>query len=362
MSNVSTSEPLRSTQLIALARDLDPSITERTLEHWRHLGLLPHAMRSGQDGKRPIWTYPAATADQLSALLHLRKLTKDPNALRATLWYNGYSIDTGRVRESISAFLGGLLATLEKELAKNNPRVGSDPDMRWQAIQALAATQARKRGKGVPRFGRQALRERTTAFASMFGLVLDDPTALKRLELDASTVERLIGVDKARRFRPEGAGPWLDGAPEDGLVAFSQTGGLSRLIAVTEGASEAELEAARDVARLLLGGLTAFARLADAMSGRENTSGLAGLRMLVDEPLSAIVIVPLILSLLASPQIAQNLHGVLEAIGTSIVPVEQRVKALAELSEEERALELENLSNLPFAQQLQINRLIRSSS
>lgn len=61
---------------MVLAGELDPAVTERTLEHWRHQGLLPHPKWSGQDGKKPVWTYPAVTVDQLRALLHWRRQTK----------------------------------------------------------------------------------------------------------------------------------------------------------------------------------------------------------------------------------------------------------------------------------------------
>ena len=114
----STSDRLQTTQLLALAGETDSLVTERTLEFWRHQGLLPHPERSGQDGKRPVWTYPPETVDQLRALLHLRQQAKDPNVLRAALWYDGYAIETTRVRSSISAYLRQLRDICEKELAK----------------------------------------------------------------------------------------------------------------------------------------------------------------------------------------------------------------------------------------------------
>lgn len=343
---------------MALAGELDPSVTERTLEHWRHQGLLPHPERSGQDGKKPVWTYPAITADQLRALLHWRQQTKDPDVLRAALWYDGYLVETTRVRESIRAHLAGLLITFEKELTKRQPGAADDPDARWRAIQAVAAILARKRGKGFPRLSRQALGERTAAIALTLGLLLNDETAMRRLEADAPAVERLIGVDRGRRFRPGAAGPWLDGPPETGLASFAQTGSLSRLVAVTEGATDQELEVARDLARTLLGGVSAFSRIADAMVGRDNASGMAGMRMLDGDPHAAVVIVPLVLSLLTSPELAQNLQDVLTAIRRSVQPLEQQAKELAAMSEDARTERLKNLLDLPFTEQVQIKRLI----
>ena len=358
----STSGRLQSAQLMALARELDPSVTGRTVEHWRHQGLLPHPERSGQDGKRPVWSYPAISADQLRVLMHRRQETKDPNVLRAALWYEGYPVETARVRESISTYLGGLLTTFERELTKRQPGAADDPDARWQAIQAVAAILARKRGQGFTRLGRQVLSERTAAIALTLGLLLNDATAMRRLEADALAVERLIGVDRGRRFRPGAAGPWLDGLPETGLASFAQTGSLSRLIAVTVGATDQELEVARDLARTLLSGVSAFSRIADAMVGRNNASGMAGMRILDGDPHAPMVIVPLIKSLLTSPELAQNLAEVLTAIRSSVQPLEQQAKELAALPEKDRAERLKNMSDLPFAEQVRIKRLVAEFS
>ncbi len=63
--NGSTSDRLQTVQLLALAREVDASVTERTLEFWRHQGLLPRPGRSGQSGKTPLWTYAPEAANQL---------------------------------------------------------------------------------------------------------------------------------------------------------------------------------------------------------------------------------------------------------------------------------------------------------
>ena len=77
-------------------------------------------------------------------------------------------------------------------------------------------------------------------------------------------------------------------------------GSLDRLITVVDGASDTELEIARNLARTLLGGISAFSRIADAFDGRDNASGMAGMRMLDDDPHAALIIVPLVLSILSS--------------------------------------------------------------
>jgi hypothetical protein len=356
-SDGSTSERLQTAQLLAVAAEIDPSVTERTLEFWRHQGLLPRPERTGQRGKTPIWTYPTGASDQLRDLLRLRDQTKDPNVLRAALWYDGFPIQTARVRNSIGAYLAQLRDICERELAKRSSGA-DDPEARWQAIQAVAQVTARKRGKGFPRLSRQALSERTSAIALTLGLVLGEEEATRQLEAHAPEVERLIGVDRGRRFRPGGVGPWLDGPPEEGLESFAQIGSLARLIEVVHTAADAELHAARDLGRTLLGGISAFSRIADAIVGRDNASGMAGMRMLDGDAHAVLFVVPLVLSILSSSELAQNLGQVIADLQSNVLPIELKVRELAALSEEEQTERLTNLAQLPFVEQLRIKRLL----
>jgi len=361
-SSGSTSERVKTAQLLAVAVKTDPSTTERTMEYWRHQGLLPRPERSGQEGKRPVWTYPPGTTDQLCSLLDLRRQSKDTNVLRAALWYDGYAIESSRVRSSISTYLRQLRETFEKELAKHHSGAVGDPAARWEAIQAAAQVMARKRGKGFPRMNRQALSDRAKGIALTLGLLLGDQEAMRHLEADAPAVERLIGIDHGRRFRPDGAGPWLDGPPEDGLVTFASMGSLDRLLAVVDGATDDELDVARDLARTLLGGISAFSRIADAFDGRDNASGMSGMRVLDGDPHAPMVIVPLVLSILTSTELAKNLGQVLTAIQSNVLPLEQQARELAALPEDVRLERLKNLSEIPFVEQVRIKRLVAEFS
>lgn len=191
----STSAGFRASDLLELAHRSDSSVTERTLEYWRAQGLLPRPERVGQDGKRPIWSYPGGTADQLSALLRWRRKTKDPDVLRGALWYEGFPVEMARVRDSMGVVLQDVLNVFKKEIAKRTDHP-DDPEERWQAVQAIAHTVASKR-KGIPRLGRQALSERSAGVALTIGLMIDEPVALERLAADAPFLERLMGVDRA---------------------------------------------------------------------------------------------------------------------------------------------------------------------
>lgn len=357
-----TSARLQTGQLIALAADADAPVSERTLEFWRQQNLLPHPERSGQNGKRPVWLHPPETADQLRALLRLRQQTKDPNVLRAALWYEGYMIETARVRDSINSHLCQFRNLCKKELEKHHSGPPGSPEARWQAIQAAARVLAGKRGKEFPRLSRQTLAERSVGIALTLGLLLGDEEAMHHLEADAPAVERLIGVDRGRRFRPGGAGPWLDGPPQEGLKSFANGANLDRLIAVVDGATDEDLKAARDCARTLLGGISAFSRIADAFVGGDNASGMAAISALDGDPRAALFVVPLVLSILGSTELAQNLGLVLSAIQTNVQPIEQQARELAALSKEQRTEYLKKLSQLPFSEQLPIRRLLAEFS
>jgi hypothetical protein len=357
----STLDKVRAPDLLELARSLDPSVTERTLEYWRAQGLLPRPERIGQEGKRPVWSYPPGTGDQLTSLLQWRRKTKDPNMLRAALWYDGFPVDTDRVRQSMAVSLQGLIELFDKEVAKRTDRP-NDPGARWQAIQAIARTVASKRTKGIPRLGRQALSERSAGVALTFGLMTNEPLALQHLEADAPALERLMGVDRGRRFKPGGAAPWLDGPPEEGLASFAELGGVARLLKVLKEASDAELELARSLARTLIGGISALSRIADAIAGRDNAAGFAWVRFTANEPSTAVLVVPLLVAILRTSELASGLDQVLTSLQANALPVEQRVKELLALPEAERAERLKNLPELPFAEQLRIRRLLTQFS
>lgn len=358
LSTGSTSERPQTAELVALAAESDPAVTERTLEFWRHEGLLPRPQRDGQSGKTPVWTYPPEATSQLRVLLRLRGHTKDLNVLRAALWFEGYPVDTAKVRMSISAYLRQLRDVFERELQKRSSGA-EGPEAREQAIRSVAQVLARKRGQAFPRLSRQALSERTDAIALMLTLILGDELRAPDLEAHGHAVERLIGVDRGRRYRPAGVVPWLDGPPEEGLQAFAAVGSLPRLVAVVDSASELDLQAARTLAATLLSGIAAFSRIADAIVGRDNASGMLGMALLQNgDPQAVLFVVALVLSILRSSELAANLSQVVDALEGNVLPLEKRLRALAALSSAEQAARLKHLEQLPFADQVSVKRLL----
>lgn len=347
-----------SAALLEAATAVDATITARTLELWRHKGLLPHAERTGQSGTQPVWTYPAEVAEQLQALLRLRATSKDPNVLCAALWFDGYAVDTARARSAVLSYLRRMFEDIEKTFAKLR-KPGDDPsEARWAAIEELARRFAGKRGKDTLRLSRQSVDDRTRAFALIFGLGLDLPEASERLQSDAPVLERAMGVDKGRHYRPYGAEPWISGPPEEGLARFREVGSLPHLISVMESATDAELDEARATTRTVLDGVALFSQIADAFAGHSNASGMAVMALLRDDPVLRVMMIAFVVSVRRTPTLSSNLDALSTALTESVLPPASRLQALAAMPTEERVAKLPRFGELPWPEQRALTRAI----
>jgi hypothetical protein len=340
----SSGERLRTAELLARAQRAEPDSSERTLEFWRHQDLLPHAERTGQEGTRPVWTYPAAAADQLRALLHLRQATKDPDLLRAALWFDGYPVPTSRARDSMTSCLRKLLTDLEKQLARRRKGTGRERGQdRIDVLAEVARDLAVQRRTPIPRFGRQSLAARQQAFEAILCLGLGEDMTPGQLDDAGAAVERVMGLDQARRYRPDGAQPWLTGPPAEGLALVHKMGSLPHITGTLESANDCDLEAARPLARTLLTGISAFSLMADAFAGYPNASGLGATPFLSGSPLIRVMMLAWALSITRSPILATNLAEISGALTDSILPVRATARELAAIAEPELAERLQHL-------------------
>lgn len=351
-----TLDRITGADLLAISGEIDVSVTERTMEFWRREGLLPRPERTGQAGKQPVWTYPHEATEQLRKLLQLRRKTKNPNTLRVALWYQGYDIEITRVRASMLVYLQGLQSALGKQLQKHLPGKTEDDGIPLGAIESVASILARKRGKGVIRAGRQSLNDRTQAVTLLLSLVAKNDST-QDLAAYAPALERMTGLDRGRR-RIAGIPAWLDGPPEQITELFQNFANFTHLISVLDSATDEELELARGLGQILLDGLVTSSKIIDAIVGRENSLGIGGLRALEGNPEVAAVWVPLVLSVLQSPDLRKNVESLVKVLQESVVPVGQQVQEIANLAEEERSQRLANLSNLRFGEQLMIRRAL----
>jgi hypothetical protein len=349
-------ERATTTDLLATANVR--GVTARTLEYWRHEGLLPKAERTGQHGKRPEWTYPVEAIEQLGALLRMRSKTKDPDLLRTGLWFDGYPIEVERLRNSITAVLHRSLDLMVKEIEKRREPGATGDDANWAALEQIGRTLARKRGPNAPpRYGRQARVERERATTLALGLVVGDAGASARLEQDAPRVERMIGLDRGRRSRG-GLPAWLDGPSDEGLQGFANIGSLPALIDTMKTATDEELMASRGLARIMLDGVTAFARIADAFTGLDNASGFGAIAVFRDEPMALVWLVSFVIAAGRSSELSEGLRAVVDSLSRQVLPVDSRARELAALGDDDLRDRLRELEALPFAEQVRLKRLI----
>lgn len=349
----------RITTAELLATIKDPAVSERTLEFWRHQGLLPKAERTGQQGKHPEWTYPSEAIDQLGALLRLRSKTKGPDQLRIGLWFEGYPVDIARVRTSIVDLLRHTLARVTKEVARRRDPNAVGDDASWTALEQVGRILAGKRGPNAPpRYGRQRREDRERAMTLLLGLALGDEGVTARLERDADRVERMIGLDRGRRSRG-GLPAWLGGPPGEGLGVFAHVGGLPALIETIRSVTDEELVASRSLARLLLDGITAFANITDAFTQVDNATGLRALTTFRGDPMGAVWMLTIVVAAGRSSMLNEGMRTVVDSLSQRIMPIDVQARKLAALNEEELRKRLPELDRLPFAEQMQVKRLIK---
>jgi hypothetical protein len=346
-------ERIKTADLVELAGDA--AITTRTLEFWRHEGLLPAAKRTGQDGKRPEWTYPAEAAEQLAALLRLRAKTRRPDVLRVALWFEGFPVEPRRVRTSVAAVLRDGFQWLTREVEKHRDRTAAAEGSTWEALEQIGRKLAGKHG---PRYARQKREDRARAMTLVLGLVLGDEDAFVHLDDDAEQVERMLGLHRARR--PIGGLPaWLHGPASDGLAEAARLGSLPALIETVGTLTDEELEASRVLARIMLDGMTAFTRIADAFAiTTDNAVGLAAIEEFRDEPMTAVWITAFVIAVRRSGTLSKNLGAVIDDFSRKVLPIDKHARELAALSDDDLHKQLPNLGGLPFIEQARLKRLI----
>lgn len=228
---------LDSSALIVAAAEAGFQIAARSLEHWRHRGLLPRPQRAGRPAR---WLNPPGTSDQLIALLQARETTKALDLLTLALWIDGFAIETGTARSALLSFARRWAAGAERELvraAKNATTLDS-------AIDARAAELARLRGRApVPKTVRMTLDQRARAYGYALSLMLGVDEEIERREADAELTERMLGLRRG---------------PSGGLAVTLGLGIASEIIQprsaelAIESANDVELEFARRLTQIFL--------------------------------------------------------------------------------------------------------------
>jgi hypothetical protein len=248
---------------------------------------------------------------------------------------------------------------VQRQLARHYDFADDLEHDQWLAITQEARTLANKRKSRLPHDGRrQATADRARATAVVVGLGLGDATALAQIEHDGPLVERLLGIDRGRTYRPQGTEPWLSSPPGEGLAEFARFGNVAALIAALEAASSSDLETARANAKTLVRGLASFAHMADLLAGTTNVTGMAAIIGLAAEPAVAIWIVALLLSLGSSPEHANGVEAVINAIQTSIPPVHTSWNELVDAYRADPRAIIANVDKLPAKDRARARRLV----
>ena len=245
---------------------------------------------------------------------------------------------------------------LERHLAGRRKDTRREREQGRGAVLAeIAHDMATQRRTPIPRFGRQSLKERERAFETILRVGLGEDVTPEQLDDTGAAVERVMGIDQARRYRPNGARPWLTGRPAEGLALVQEMGSLPHITGILESADDHDLQAARPLARTLLDGISAFSMLADAFAGYPNASGLGAAPFLSDSPLIRVMVLAWVISITRSPVLAENLAEISAVLSDSILPTRTAARELAATPEPELAARLQRL---PPREQSRLKRLI----
>ena len=345
----STTDFVTIAELIEHAQSFDPSVSGRTLEHWRAKHLLPPAVRVGYQGRSPVWGSAKRAVPQLERLLVLRKTTDSVDVLLVCLWWEGYLVEPRFAKEALVRVLRHAQSEIEKEFAKRRQLVGSDEEAVKQLAEKFAGL---RKGNGLPRLRRQTKADREVAAEAVmrlaFGLTISDD----ELQDAQPKIDRLLGLDQMP-WRQASAADSSD-VEETALSGFAQVGSIQTLIAVAKSATDEELLEVQTLGRMFFGGIVTLSRLHDFMAGRANSAGTTVLQAFENEPSVAIMLVPLIISMRRQPENAASFATILQTIESDVLGVQQR---LLELSRDAAAAD-EWVSQMPFGRQALARELL----
>jgi hypothetical protein len=239
--------------LATAARAAGFVVTASQVHRWVRDELLPPTAKQVSRGRRGFETQPAnGVAEQLRAVCAWRHSTKRHHELAVLLWWGGWVIPTARIRRALAAWA-------PKTRPDTSTRIKRE-ELREQIDQMALKFAPRLKA----RFGRRGLETEAIADAVLPVLerVAGLPTRVRTK--DARVIERITGIDRARRDKVTDAGPWLHDRP---VAAYDLLGNISMTNArdVIDGASDAALAAARSRLSIFLSAGPAIAtRLGEA--------------------------------------------------------------------------------------------------
>lgn len=135
---------------------------------------------------------------------------------------------------------------------------------------------------------------------------------------EAAAIERVLGIGpRGRRDQFNGVGPWLT-RPPNALIEAMDVIALPKALRATRDASDDELELALGIVVTLIRYLPLIARMLAVVTEDNNHADLGNAQSLDDDPQSAMLMVPVVVSMLragwsddlaASLELSRLLHN-----------------------------------------------------
>ena len=226
--------------LAADARAAGCDVTASQVHRWVREQLLPSTGSQVSRGRRGFETQPAeGVLPQLLALCGWRRHTKRHDPLAVLLWFEGWVIPTDRVGRALRAWA-----------PKTRPDI-STPAKREELQEQLDLMALRFAPRLKSRFGRRGVPyvEIADAVLPMMQRIAGMKVRVRHRDMD--TVERLTGLDRARRDAIGDVGPWLTGRPVEALEPLADLR-MTSATELIEKTTDADLVAARPRLRLFL--------------------------------------------------------------------------------------------------------------
>ena len=177
------------TELLAVARELNPSYSESTLRFWRRRGLLPRT--EWVNGRR---AYPGYAVEQLRTIVRWRaRGVRSIDATKVVLWVEGFPVPLDEIRRLLQAFVDSWAASIA--LFTEEPGHSETVET---SVREIAAMRSRSPLPEPMRKRRMKRREREEALIfAAFSLTGQAAEVAKRIHA-APFLDRMLGLDRRR--------------------------------------------------------------------------------------------------------------------------------------------------------------------
>ena len=317
-------ESARYRRLAAVAaRAGYPEISAARIHDWTVKGLLIAHEGEDPDGR-------------LLALCRLRRIVTSHAALLTLLWVDGWHVDAARLKLALGSTLP------PHQLSRADDKALDELD-RMGASKASRLVRLLRPG----RIGAVA----PDAAAALANCVFTADGHMDRGAADA--IERLLGLDRARRDALPGAEPWLSGSSSSVFNLIRRYASAAQIRRYLRPLAPERLQASREHARYLIYDLPDMARAMEALNGR----GFGGWRwMALAGPRQAPILALIAVVVDRYPSLRRRL----DELCASLEPLRGKTAALAALAsayeqqhpDQKRALRRNGLLGLEERQEL----------